>query len=343
MMTTTHIRGHIMQTRKLGANGPDIGAIGYGAMSFSDMYGPTNEAESHAILNACRDLGVTHLDTANVYGMGKSESAIGTYLQANKGARDSFVIATKATITKDADGNRIFDNTADHLEAELDASLKRMGVDCVDLFYAHRRDPRLTPEETAANLGRLVKKGKTRAIGLSEVAPSTLRRAMAEHPIAAVQSEYSLSTRSPEMGLVQTCAELGVAMVAFSPVGRSLLTDNPIPKKRLPDLPFLAGNPRFMEPNISENLRQTQGLRKLAAEMGTSAAALANAWLLSRGPHVIPIPGSRSVAHFKECADGAALTLNDDDLARIEATLPIGWAHGDRYSAAQWIGPERYC
>ncbi len=332
-----------MQKRKLGANGPAVGAIGYGAMSFSDMYGPTNEKESHAILDSCRDLGVTHLDTANVYGMGKSENAIGTYLKANPSARAEFIIATKATITRDADGNRMFDNSAEHLEAELDKSLRRLGLDCVDLFYAHRRDPRLTPEETAANLGRLVEKGKTKAIGLSEVAPSTLRRAMKTYPIAAVESEYSLSTRFPDLGLVQTCAELGVAMVAFSPVGRSLLTDNPIPRERIPNLPFLAGNPRFMEPNLSENLRITEGFRKLASEMGTSAAGLANAWLLTRGPHVIPIPGTRSVDHLRECVAGATLNLTNADLERIEEILPVGWAHGDRYSVEQWVGPERYC
>ncbi|MEM0945933.1 MAG: aldo/keto reductase [Pseudomonadota bacterium] len=331
-----------MKKRKLGANGPEVGEIGYGAMSFSDMYGPTNEAESHAILDACRDLGVTHLDTANVYGMGKSESAIGTYLAAHPGARDEFVIATKASITNDASGNRVIDNSAEHLEAELDRSLARLGLDWVDLFYVHRRDPRLTPEETAANLGRLVEKGKTRAIGLSEVAPTTLRRAMAAYPIAAVQSEYSLSTRFPDLGLVQTCAELGVAMVAFSPLGRSLLTDAPIPRQRLADIPFLAVSPRFMEPNLTENLRVTKAFRHLAADMGTTAAGLAIAWLLTRGDHVIPIPGSRSVSHFHECVAGATLALSPDDLARIEATLPVGWAHGDRYSEEQWIGPERY-
>jgi aryl-alcohol dehydrogenase-like predicted oxidoreductase len=332
-----------MQTRKLGRNGPEVGAVGYGAMSFSDMYGPTNAAESHAILDACRDLGVTHLDTANVYGMGKSETAIGTYLKANPGARGEFVIATKATITRDAEGRRSFDNSAEHLEAELDKSLQRLGTDHVDLFYAHRRDPRFTPEETVANLARLVEKGKTRAIGLSEVAPSTLRRAMKVHRVAAVQSEYSLSTRFPDLGLVQACAELGVALVAFSPVGRSLLTDNPIPAERLPSLPFLAENPRFMEPNFSENLRITAAFRALASEMEIPAAGLAIAWLLSRGPQVIPIPGSRSVRHFRECVAGAGIALTEGDLARIEAVLPVGWAHGDRYSEAQWIGPERYC
>lgn len=332
-----------MQQRKLGANGPEVGCVGYGAMSFSDMYGPTDEGASHAILDACRETGVTHLDTANVYGMGKSEKAIGSYLAANPGARGDFVIATKATMSRDADGQRKFDNSAAHLEAELDASLQRMGIDHVDLFYAHRRAADTSPEELAQNLRRLVEKGKTRAIGLSEVAPSTLRRAMAVFPIAAVQSEYSLSTRYPDLGLVQTCAELGVAMVAFSPVGRSLLTDHPIPKARIPDLPFLAGNPRFMEPNLSTNYALTDRYRELAAEMNTSAAALSIAWLLSRGDHVIPIPGTRSVDHFRECVAGASLQLNDDDLARIESVLPVGWAHGDRYSEEQWIGPERYC
>lgn len=332
-----------MEQRKLGKNGPLISAIGYGAMSFSDMYGPTEETASHAILDACRDMGVTHLDTANIYGMGKSESAIGSYLKANPGARDEFVIATKATITTDAEGKRAFDNSAEHLEAELDKSLKRLGVECVDLFYAHRRAPGFPPEELAGNLGRMVEKGKTKAIGLSEVAPSTLRRAMTAFPVAAVQSEYSLSTRLPELGLVQACAELGVAMVAFSPVGRSLLTDTPIPRERLADLPFMRTNPRFMEPNLTENLRIMQGFRKLAAEMGTSAAALANAWLLTRGPHVIPIPGTRSVAHLRECLAGAELHLSAADLARIETVLPVGWVHGDRYSDEQWFGPERYC
>lgn len=332
-----------MERRKLGQDGPEVGAIGYGAMSFSDMYGPTNEAESHAILDSCRDLGVSYIDTANIYGMGKSEAAIGTYLKANPGARDEFVIATKATITANAEGQRIFDNSAAHLEAELDKSLKRLGLDCVDLFYAHRRAPGYPPEELAGNLGRLVEKGKAKAIGLSEIAPSTLRRAMSVFPVAAVQSEYSLATRSPDLGLVQACAELGVAFVAFSPVGRSLLTDAPIPRERLGDLPFLRTNPRFIEPNLSRNLEIVQGFRDLAAEMGTSAAALANAWLLTRGPHVIPIPGTRSVAHLRECVAGADLRLTPQDLARIEAVLPVGWVHGDRYSDEQWHGPERYC
>ncbi|MEM6615904.1 MAG: aldo/keto reductase [Pseudomonadota bacterium] len=332
-----------MQTRKLWRDGPAVGCVGYGAMSFSDIYGATNEAESHAILDACRDLGVTYIDSANIYGMGKSENAIGSYLRANPSARDEFVIATKASITSDANGNRVIDNSADYLEAELDKSLERLGLDCVDLFYAHRQNPETTPEETAANLGGLVEKGKTKAIGLSEIAPTTLRRAHAVYPIGAVQCEYSLSTRAPDLGLVQACSELNVTFVAFSPVGRSLLTDNPIPMERIAEIPFLAMNPRFIEPNYSANISQLQQFRALAAELNTNAAALAIAWLLTRGDHVIPIPGSRSVARFKECVDGADLQLSTDDLKRIEETLPVGWAHGDRYSETQWFGPQRFC
>lgn len=332
-----------MQERQLGQNGPRTSAIGVGAMSFCDFYGPTDEAASHAILDAALELGVRHVDTSNVYGMGRSETSIGTYLKARPQARDQFHIATKAAISRDSDGNRIFDNSAAHLEAELDKSLTRMGLEQVDLFYIHRHDPAISIEQATENLTRLVRAGKTRAIGFSEIAPSTLRRAAAVHPIGAVQSEYSLSTRSPEMGLVQTCAELGTALVAFSPVGRSLLTDNPLSPEVIPGLSFLAGNPRFMQPNLSANLRATDHFRALAAEMGTSAATLSIAWLLHQGDHVIPIPGTRSVSHFRELVAGAGLPLSGDDLARIEQVLPIGWAHGDRYNQDQWVGPERYC
>lgn len=333
-----------MQQRELGKGGPKISAIGIGAMSFSDFYGQTNEANSHAILDAALELGVTHIDTANVYGMGRSEEAIGTFLKARPEARDVFNIATKATITRDADGNRTFDNSFAHLEAELDKSLKRLGVDCVDLMYAHRRDPSIPIEEAAGNLGRLVEAGKTRAIGFSEIAPSSLRRAVAEHPVAAVQSEYSLSVRSPEMGLVQTCEELGVALVAFSPVGRSLLTDNPLSHAAVQEVGgWIASNPRFQQPNYDANIRLTTGFRELAAEMQVPAAGLSIAWLLAQGGHVIPIPGTRSVGHFRELVAGASVTLSAEDIARIETVLPVGWAHGDRYSADQWVGPERYC
>ena len=332
-----------MKTRPLGTGGVKVHPIGIGAMSFSDFYGATNEANSHAILDAALEAGVTHIDTANVYGMGKSEDAIGSYLAANPAAKDVFRIATKASIRRKPEGGNYFDNSAEHLEAELDASLKRMGVETVDLFYVHRRVADVAIEDVTGALAGLVKKGKTKSIGYSEIAPTSLRRAHAVHPIAAVQSEYSLSTRSTELGLLQTCAELGVALVAFSPVGRSLLTDTPLTYEAVQDIPFLKNNPRFMEPNFSANIAAVAPFQALAADMGVSAAGLANAWVLAKGTHVISIPGTRSVAHFKQFLDAERLDLTASDMAAIETALPIGWAHGDRYNAAQWTGPEKYC
>jgi aryl-alcohol dehydrogenase-like predicted oxidoreductase len=333
-----------MKTRSLGKNGPQVHPVGIGAMSFSNFYGPTNEAESHAILDAAMDAGVTHIDTANVYGMGTSETVIGSYLAAHADAKDHFTIATKGGITRNPDGpGNIFDNSAQHLEAELEGSLKRLGVDAVDLYYVHRRDASLPIEEVTETLAGLVKSGKTKAIGFSEIAPSSLRRAHAVHPVAAVQSEYSLSTRSPELGLVQTCAELGTALVAFSPVGRSLLTDTPLGFDAVQELAFLSSNPRFVEPNYSANIAAVKGLQSLASDMGISTAGLAIAWLLAQGDHVIPIPGTRSLAHFAQLLEGADRTLSGEDLAAIEKVLPVGWAHGDRYASPQWNGPEKYC
>ncbi|PSL19788.1 aldo/keto reductase [Shimia abyssi] len=331
-----------MKLRKF-SNGPDVSAVGVGAMSFSDFYGPTDEARSHAILDAAMDVGVTHLDTANVYGMGTSEQRIGTYLAARgKGARDRFFIASKAAITKDDAGKRCIRNDLAHLEAELDQSLVRMGIDCVDLFYVHRRDPEMPIEDVAGALGELVRRGKTKHIGFSEIAPSSLRRAHGEFPVSAVQSEYSLSVRAPELGLVQTCAELNVALVAFSPVGRSLLTDNPLSYERILEIPFMRNNPRFMGSNFDFNIKESDKFRALAADMGLPAAALAIAWVLAQGEHVFAIPGTRSVTHFNELVRGAEITLSDSDLATIEAVLPVGWAHGDRYDVVQWVGPERF-
>ena len=330
-----------MKMRKIG--GVEVSAMGYGAMSFSDFYGPTNEANSHAILDAALDAGLTHIDTSNVYGMGRSETFLGSYFAANPGARDRFHIATKAGITRSPEGVRYYDNSPEHLESELDKSLARMGIDHVDLFYIHRRDADRPIEEAAEALAALVKTGKTRAIGFSEIAPSSLRRAHAVHPVAAVQSEYSLSTRFAELGLVQTCAELGVALVAFSPVGRGLLTDAPIAREDLATLPFMKSNPRFMVPNLTANLEITDRFRALAAEMGVPAAGLAIAWLLHQGDHVIPIPGTRSTAHLNDLLRGTEIVLSTSDLDQIDRVLPVGWAHGDRYNTDQWNGPERFC
>ncbi|WP_375261177.1 aldo/keto reductase [Palleronia sp.] len=330
-----------MKTRKLGAQGPEVSAIGLGAMNISGFYGPATEQEAFALFDRARELGVDHLDTSNVYGKGHSEEVIGRYV-AERG--DVFRVATKAGICTDPDtGARYFDNSAEHLTASLDASLARLGVDCVDLFYVHRREADRPIEEVTETLVGLVRAGKTRAFGFSEIAPASLRRAAAVHPVAAVQSEYSLATRAPDLGLVQACAELGTALVAFSPLGRGLLTDTPPDRARAEETPFLKSNPRFVEPNLSANLAATDRLRAIAAEMEQPAASLANAWLLAQGDHVLPIPGTRDPDHLAEAVRGAELTLAPEDLARIEQALPVGWAHGDRYSEAQWNGPERYC
>lgn len=330
-----------MLTMRLGRDGPTLSRFGIGAMSFAGIYGDATVEDSHAVLDACRAAGVTHIDTANVYGNGRSEEIIGAWFRSNPGARDEMVLATKAGITGDPE--RRFNNDADHLAAELDGSLARLGVDHVDLFYVHRYDRSHTPEEVAGTLARLIESGKTRAVGLSEVAPSTLRRAASECPIAAVQSEYSLSTRAPELGLLQTCAALGTTLVAFSPVGRAFLTDAPFSYDRGQSMAFTRTNPRFVEPNYSANIAATDRFRALAAEMGVPAAGLAIAWLLAQGDHVLPIPGTGKPAHLGELLRGTEIALSPEDLARIESVLPVGWAHGDRYNAAQWEGPERYC
>lgn len=334
-----------MLRRKLGQTGLDVSAIGIGAMSFSNFYGPCSEAEAHALLDAALDLGIDHIDTSNIYGMGLSERIIGRYLAARGPSVTSrFRVATKAGIRQDPEtGERSIDNGRSHLEAELDASLVRLGVETVDLFYVHRRDTRHSIETVTETLAGLVKSGKIKAFGFSEIAPTSLRRAAAVHPVAAVQSEYSLATRAPELGLVQACAALGTTLVAFSPVGRGLLTDTPPSQERLAGVPFFRENPRFQPENLALNRAATEPLRRLAAEAGLPAAALAIGWLLARGEGVVPIPGTRSVGHLQELAKGAEAPLTPDFLAAIDAALPVGWAHGDRYSVQQWIGPERYC
>ncbi|MEO9575706.1 MAG: aldo/keto reductase [Roseobacter sp.] len=329
-----------MKQRKLGQDGPLVSSVGYGAMSFTDFYGPAVDAESLKVLDACVEMGITHIDTSNVYGMGRSENVIGEWLRA-RGGNNPFTIATKVGITRDPEHR--FNNAPDHLTQSLDESLKRLGVEVIDLYYVHRRDTRHEIEEVTETMASFVKAGKVKAIGFSEIAPSSLRRAHAVHPIAAVQSEYSLSTRSPEMGLVQACAEIGATLMAFSPVGRALLTDRPHRAEQIEIMPFLQGNPRFMEPNLSANLAYNAKFRALAADMGMPAASLAIAWVLHQGEQVMAIPGTRKLEHLKELVQGGEINLSAEDVARIETVLPIGWAHGDRYSVGQWAGPERYC
>lgn len=333
-----------MKKRNLGNARTAVSAIGIGAMSFSDFYGSTDTEKSHAILCRALDLGIDHIDTANVYGAGLSEERIGLFLKDQSIKKnDLFKIATKAGIRRDDDGRRHFDNSPDHLRSELDKSLKRLGVEQIELFYVHRRDPNYAIEEVTGTLADLVKSGKIKQFGFSEIAPTSLQLVANVHPVGAVQSEYSLSTRYPELGLVQRTKELGVSLVAFSPVGRSLLTDSPHSFEKCQSIAFLKDNPRFLKPNYRRNIAATDQFRLLAKEMGHKTASLAIAWLLHQGEHILPIPGTRSVSHLEELAAGADISLSESDLRAIENCLPIGWAHGDRYSIAQWIGPEKYC
>lgn len=332
-----------MHKRRLGSDGPEVSAIGIGALSFAGFYGPSSEVDANAVFETALDLGIDHIDTANVYGAGLSERMIGSFLK-QRGGDSPFRIATKAGLRRDPDtGERSIDNSPAHLRSELEGSLARLGVEAVDLFYVHRRDPEYPIEEVTETLAGFVSAGKIKAFGFSEIAPSSLRRAAAIHPVAAVQSEYSLSVRAPELGMVQACVESGTALVAFSPVGRGMLTDTPPDAARVAEAAFLSASPRFAEPHLSANLQLTDRFRGLSAEMGVSAAALSIAWLLHRSENIIPVPGTRSPRHLTELAAGTELALSAGDLQRIEDILPVGWAHGDRYSETQWVGSERYC
>ncbi|MCY0096721.1 aldo/keto reductase [Hoeflea ulvae] len=330
-----------MQQRQLGKAGPHVSAIGLGCWNFAGAYGPTSEKESHETLAAARDLGITLLDTANVYGMGVSETVIGSYLRDNPG---HFKLATKAGIRRNPDsGERWFDNSDEHLHSELEASLIRLGVDHVDLFYIHRREATRPIEEVVETLQRFQREGKIGGFGFSEISPASLRLAHAVAPVAAVQSEYSLWTRQPDLGLVQACKELEVAFVAFCPLGRGIFADQAPDPATFGKQDFRRSNPRFVEPNLSRNLAAIAPFKDYARDLGATPASLAIAWLLARGPHVIPIPGTRSASHLTDCVQGAAIELTPAQIAEIEQILPAGFAHGDRYSAAQVIGVETYC
>jgi len=331
-----------MRKRNFSHTGAGVSRMGIGAMSFSNFYGEVSRDQVFSILNTARDFGVTHIDTASIYGMGGSETHIGAYLADNPEAKSFFHIASKGGITDRKDPHRLFNNDAVYIEDQLNASLTRMGVEQIALYYIHRRDPEVPIEELTETLAKLVKSGKIGGFGYSEISPTSLRAAHAVHPVTAVQSEYSLSTRTPELGVIQTCAALGTTFVAFSPVGRSLLTDKPHEFESAQTMPFLAKNPRFMEPNLSLNIAAAAPFRALAADFGLTAAGLAIAWCLAKGDHILPIPGTRNVEHFKGLVAGSRYGLSSEELIMVEAALPMGWVNGDRYSEAQWAGPERY-
>jgi len=327
-----------MEQRKLGKNGPQVGALGFGCMSFAGFYGGTDKAESFAALSKALDLGVTHLDTAILYGAGLSESVIGAFIRENP---NSFVIASKCGIITQP--KRHFNNRRDYIREAVEGSLSRLGVDHIPLYYLHRRDQEVPIEDAVGFMAELVAEGKIGGIGLSEIGPATLERAAAVHHIMAVQNEYSLWTRLPELGLIQACARLGTAFVAFSPVGRGIFADKAPDPAQFGDTDFRRNNPRFQADDYARNNARIDGFRAYAKAKGWNTAALATAWTLVKGDHIIPIPGTRSAAHLEELAQCNEIRLGEKELAEIEAILPVGFAHGSRYSDAQVVGTEVYC
>jgi aryl-alcohol dehydrogenase-like predicted oxidoreductase len=319
-----------------------VSAVGFGAMSFGGFYGATSDGESLRTLAGALDLGVDFWDTANVYGDGLCEQVIGKFFAEDKGRRGRVTLATKFAIRRRDDGARFFDNSPAHIREALDGSRKRLAVDYIDLYYVHRVDKSIPIEDTIGELARLVKAGEIGAIGLSEVAPDTLRRAHDVHPIAAVQSEYSLWTRNPELGLIQACADLGALMVAFSPLGRGYLTGLLQDVESFGDKDFRRTNPRFQDLNWRRNRERLQAFVALAGSWGLKPATLAIAWTLAKAPHVTPIPGTRAIDHLGECAAAAEIDLTNAQLAEIEQALPAGYAAGERYSDQQWVGIQKY-
>jgi aryl-alcohol dehydrogenase-like predicted oxidoreductase len=328
-----------MKQRKLFKGGPKVGEIGFGAMSLGGAFGKTDEAESHRTLDKALEMGLTHVDTALIYGPYVSEEVIGRYLKKSATARKKLVIATKGGIQPQP---RAVINERKFMRECLEGSLRRLGVEHVPLYYVHRRQFELPIEDVTETMASFVKEGKIGGIGFSEIAPYSLQRAAAVHHIAAVQNEYSLWTRLPELGLLQTCKKLGTTLVAFSPLGRGAFSNVDVGPGKFVDA-FRPGLPRFQEPHWSFNEKQILAFRKLAKKMGTHPAALALAWVLKQGEYIIPIPGTRSPEHLAEFAAAAKLRLTKADVEAIEKVIPIGSAHGNRYGEDAQKAAELYC
>lgn len=326
-----------MRTRKLGAGGPEVSAIGLGCMGMSAAYGQRDDAESTRTLHRALDRGVNHLDTADVYGLGANEELLGSVVRQR---RDEVFLATKFGNRVDpGDGpgsaRRWVDTSAAWVRQACDASLRRLGVDTIDLYYVHRRDPATPVAETVGAMAELVAAGKVRHLGLSEVSPATLRAAHAVHPVAAVQLEYSLFTRDVVEGeMLATCRELGVAVVGYSPVGRGLLTGTITSRDDLVESDERRGAPWFAEPNLDRNLALVAAVRQVAAEIGGTPAQAALAWVLAQGEDVLPIPGTKRVRYLEENLAADALALTEGQLSNLAEAVPPGAVAGARYSEA---------
>ena len=318
-----------MQTVRLGSQGLSVSRMGLGCMGMSEFYGPTDEQESLATIERAIGLGVTFLDTADVYGPYINEELVG---RAIRGKRGRIVLATKFGNTRNADKSfGPINGRPEYVRSACDASLRRLGVQTIDLYYQHRVDPNVPIEETVGAMADLVRQGKVRYLGLSEAAPETIRRAHRVHPISALQTEYSLWSRDPEDEILPTVRKLGIGFVAYSPLGRGFLTGR---FQRYEDLPagdWRRNSPRFKGENFGKNLALLERVRAMANEKGVTPSQLALAWVLNRGEDIVPIPGTKQRRFLEENVTAAGVRLSPDDLRRLDEIAPKGSAAGNRY------------
>jgi aryl-alcohol dehydrogenase-like predicted oxidoreductase len=322
-----------MEKRKLGGQGLEVSAQGLGCMGMSEFYGPGDEAESIATIHRALELGIDFLDTADMYGPHTNEELVG---RAIRGRRDQVVLATKFGVVRDPSNPNVrgISGRPDYVRQACEGSLRRLGVDHVDLYYQHRVDPEVPIEETVGAMARLVEEGKVRFIGLSEAGAETIRRAHATHPVTALQSEYSLWSRDIEDDIIPTLRELGIGLVAYSPLGRGFLTGAIKSAGDLAEDDFRRSSPRFQGENFEKNLELVRHIEEIAAAKGCSKSQLALAWVMARGRDVVPIPGTKRRRYLEENAAAVDVALTDDDMARIDEIAPQGVAAGTRYPEA---------